>query len=134
MNEKAEDAKAPEVPGQLTAFGVLLILSGVYIAYFVAREALSVYLQWGDNAFVAAFTARFGDSVIFVIGGESLVVTEQGAAVTALVLVIFLALLGIHIATALIRAGAHILSPTFPYQIARLKLRVDRLGESIRSR
>ncbi len=134
MNEQSADAKLPQVPGQLMGFGVFLVVCGGFIAFFVAQEALGVYLQWGDNAFVAAFTEHFGGAELFVLGKDPLVLTAQGAAVTALALFILLALLGIHIAIALMRTGVHILSPTFPYQLARLKMRIDRLGESIRAK
>ena len=133
MDDQTTKRTIPEVPGGLIAFGIVLILSGAFVAFFVAQEVLSVYVQWGDNSFIGALIDHFKDADIFTMGNDSLVVTEQGAAIIALVLFIFLALLGVHIAIALIRAGAHIVSPAFPYQLARLKLRVDSLHEKVKS-
>jgi len=134
MDDQRQKHSDPEVPAGLMAFGVVMIVIGAYIAIFVGQEVLSVYRQWGDNFFIAAFIEKYGDSNILSMGDDSLLVSEYGAAVIGFVMFILLALLGVHIAVALIRAGAHIVSPAFPYQIAQLKRRIESLHEKLRSR
>jgi len=65
------------------------------------------------------------------LGDYPVTVTEQGATIIAYFVFIPIALLGIHIAVALIRAGSHILSPIFPYQISRLKQRIAGLSDKL---
>ena len=65
------------------------------------------------------------------IGDVPVNVTDRGATIIAYFVFVPIALLGIHVAVALIRAGSHILSPIFPYQISRLKQRVDRLSDKL---
>ncbi len=134
MDGRETDHTIAQVPKGLIAFGIVLILSGAFIALFVAQEVLRVYVQWGENSFIRALADQFKNADIFIMGGDSLAITEQGALIIAFVLFVLLALLGVHIATALIRAGAHIVSPAFPYQLAQLKLRIASLREKVESK
>jgi len=134
MDDQRQKNTEPEVPAGLMAFGVVMIVIGGYIAFFVGQEALSVYRQWDDNVFIESFVEKYKDSNLLSLGDDSLVVSEHGAGIIGFVMFTLLALLGVHIAVALIRAGAHIVSPAFPYQIAQLKRRIDSLHEKLRSR
>ena len=131
MHDQSTNQSLPGVPGPLAAFGIALILGGCLIALFVVQELLGVYQRMDDNSFVGELVSRFKDAEILLFGTEPLLITEQGATIIAIFLFVLLALLGIHIAVALIRAGAHILSPVFPYQSAQLRLRVDSLRERV---
>jgi hypothetical protein len=131
MDDQSTNRSMPGIPAPLLALGIALILGGSLIALLVAQEVLSVYQQIDDNSFVAALIRRFKDADILFFGGEPLLVTEQGATLIAIFLFILLALLGIHIAVAFIQAGAQLVSPAFPYQLARLKRRIDKLRERV---
>lgn len=134
MDDAKTEQTIPEVPRGLLALGSVLILSGVFGAFFIGREALSVYRKMGDHSFVGGLIDRLGDTSVFVFGDDQLTVTEQGATIITFVLFIMIALLGTHIAIAFIRAGAHIVSPVFPYQLAQLKLHVARIREKVGNR
>lgn len=118
-----------KVSNQVALLAWALILGGASVAIFILSELLDAYLDVDGNAFVNELTERFSDSTLMTFGNLPVHVTEQGATIIAYFVLIPFALLGIHIAVALIRAGSHILSPVFPYQIARLKQRIDRLSE-----
>ena len=127
MNNSETDQTAIKVSGQMALLAWALILGGVVVAVFVLRELLSAYLDVDSNSFVTELTHRFSDSTLMKLGDYPVTVTEQGATIMAYFVFIPIAMLAIHVAVALIRAGSHILSPTFPYQIARLKQRIDGL-------
>jgi len=69
-----------------------------------------------------------------VFGGEPLTVTAEGASILAIALFVVLALLGIHIAASFLRTGAHIVYPVFPYQLARIRQRMDSLQRRLAGR
>ena len=120
-----------KVPPQVALLGWTMILGGVIIAIYVVMELFSTYRDLDGNSFVGQLTERFTDTTVMTFGELPLSLTEQGATIMAYFVFIPLALLGIHIAAALIRSGAHVLSPAFPYQISRLKQRLDRLSEKL---
>lgn len=129
MNGNETEQSVVQVSGQVALLAWALILGGVVVAIFILRELLNAYLDVDGNAFVGELTRRFADSTLMTLGDFPVSVTAEGATIIAYFVLIPFALLGIHIAVALIRAGSHILSPVFPYQIARLKQRIDRLSE-----
>ena len=120
-----------KVSGDVALLAWALILGGVVVAIFILKELLTAYLDVDGNSFVGELTHRFSDTTLMTLGDIPVNVTEQGAMIIAYFVFIPIALLGIHIAVALIRAGSHILSPVFPYQISRLKQRIDRLGDKL---
>ncbi len=128
---QANDAEASKVtvPAHMALLAWALILGGVFIAVFVLQQLLSAYLDVDSNPFVGDFAERLSGSTLMTFGDFPLVLTEQGATVMAYFVFIPLALIGIHVAVALIRAGSHILSPVFPYQMARLRQRIGRLSD-----
>jgi len=121
-----------EVPAGLLALGIALLIGGVLIAFVVVKEVLMVYRHMDRNAFINGLIDKFKDADLYVSGGNSVMVTEHGATIIAFILFILLALLGVHIAIAFLRAGTHIISPTFPYQIVQLKLRIERLRQKMK--
>ncbi len=131
MDAQRTNQSPPGVSGPLIAFGIALILGGCLMAVVVVQELLGVYRMPDSSPFVGELIGRFKDAEMLLFGGESLLVTEQGATVLAILLFILLALLVIHIAVAFIRAGAHIVSPAFPYQLAQIRLRIDNLRDRI---
>lgn len=108
-----------------------LVLSGVVVAFFVLKELFGAYIDLDGNPFMSGLTDRLSGSTLLTLGDYPVNVTEQGAVFMAYFVFIPIALLGIHVAVALIRAGSHILSPTFPYQFARLKQRIDSLSDRL---
>ncbi|MGI9317429.1 MAG: hypothetical protein ACR2QW_08875 [bacterium] len=120
-----------KVSGEVALLAWALILGGVVVAIFILKELLSAYLAVDGNLFVGELTRRLSDTTLMTLGEFPVIVTEQGATILAYFVFIPIALLGIHVAVALIRAGSHILSPVFPYQISRLKQRIDRLGDKL---
>jgi divalent metal cation (Fe/Co/Zn/Cd) transporter len=131
MDDKRHKTPSDQVPARLLGLGAVLIVCGVVIAFYVARETLRLYQQTGDNPFINALISQFKDTDLLLFAGHPLAITEQGATIVAFAFFILLALLGIHIAVALIRAGTHILSPTFPRQFARLKLQIANLRDKM---
>ncbi len=128
----SEKAEAPvQVSGQMALLAWALILGGVVTAVFVLKELLNAYLDVDSNVFVTELTQRFSDSTLITLGDYPVTVTEQGATIMAYFVFIPIAMIAIHVAVALIRAGSHILAPTFPYQIARLKQRIDGLKDQL---
>ena len=127
---ETEEARVRVSP-QVALLAWALILGGVFIVIYVLQQLLSAYLDVDGNSFVGALARRLSDSTVMTIGDLPLVLTERGALIMAYFVFIPLALLGIHVAVALIRAGSHILSPTFPYQMSRLKQRISRLSARI---
>jgi hypothetical protein len=120
-----------KVSGEVALLAWALILGGVVIVIFILKELLGLYLDLDSNSFIAALTHRFSDTTLVTLGDFPVDVTEQGAAIIAYFVFVPISLLGVHIAVALIRAGSHLLSPVFPYQISRLKQRIDQLRERL---
>ncbi len=131
MQENEARESIVKVPTQVALLAWTLIAGGVIIAIYVLTELLSMYRDVDGNSFVGELTRRFTDTTIMTFSDMPLTLTEQGATILAYFVFIPLALLGVHISVALIRAGAHILSPAFPYQISRLKQRIDRLSDKL---
>ena len=131
IKEEKKETKIPEVPGWILAVGSVLIIAGALAGFYVGREVLQIYLDFRNNPFIGGLKDRFKDTDLFSFGDTPLVVTEQGATIIAFALFILLAFLAVNIAIAFIRAGAHIMSPAFPYQLTRLKLRIDNLRKHI---
>jgi len=129
MENSETNQSTVKVSGEVALLAWALILGGVVVAIFILKELLSAYLDVDGNSFVGELTHRFSDTTLMTLGEFPVNVTEQGATIIAYFVFVPIALLGIHIAVALIRAGSHILSPIFPYQISRLKQRIDRLSE-----
>ena len=127
MDNREAEQRTVEVPGQMAFLAWALILGGVVVAIFVLKELLGVYLDVDGNTFVSELTRRLTDSTVMMLGDHPVIVTGEGAMIMAYFVFIPMALLAIHVAVALIRAGTHILSPTFSYQISRLKQRIDSL-------
>ncbi len=127
MDKREAEQMTVEVPGQMAFLAWALILGGVVVAIFVLKELLGVYLDVDGNTFVSELTRRLTDSTVMMLGDHPVIVTGEGAMIMAYFVFIPMALLAIHVAVALIRAGTHILSPTFSYQISRLKQRIDSL-------
>ena len=134
MDSSETDRTTVTIPGQMALLAWALVLGGVAVAVFVLKELLSAYLDIDSNVFVAELTRRFSDSTLMMLGDHPVTVTEQGATIMAYFVFIPFAMLAIHVAVALIRAGAHILSPTFPYQMSRLKQRIDSLRNQMDNR
>jgi len=134
MEPKPDDRTLPSVPTPFLAAGVALLLAGLGIGGFIALEVYGLYRRVEDNAFVSVLGRRFADADLVVIGGEPLTVTAEGATVLAIALFVVLALLGIHIATAFMRTGAHIVYPVFPHQLTRLRQRIDGLQRRLAGR
>ncbi|MDJ0909379.1 MAG: hypothetical protein QNI99_09295 [Woeseiaceae bacterium] len=128
--EQPEEPRVP-VPTHLALLAWALILGGASVAIYVLTELFRTYRDVDGNSFVGQLAERFSDSTVMTFGELPLTLTEQGATIMAYFVFIPLALLAIHIAAALIRAGSHILSPAFPYQIARLKQRINRLSDKM---
>ena len=128
--EQPEESRVP-VPTHLALLAWALILGGASVAIYVLTELFRTYRDVDGNSFVGQLAERFSDSTVMTFGELPLTLTEQGATIMAYFVFIPLALLAIHIAAALIRAGSHILSPAFPYQIARLKQRINRLSDKM---
>lgn len=131
MQENGTDQPIVKVSGQATLLAWALILGGVFIAVFVLIQLFAAYIDVDGNAFVGALTRRLSDSTVMTLGDIPVTLNEQGARIMAYFVFIPMALLGIHIAVALVRAGSHIMSPMFPYQISRLKQRIDRLSDKV---
>ena len=131
MNNGETEQSTVKVSGEVALLAWALILGGVVVAIFVIKELLSAYLDVDGNVFVGELTRRFSDATLMTFGDFPVNVTEQGATIIAYFVFVPMALLGIHIAVALIRAGSHILSPVFPYQISRLKQRIDSLSDKL---
>lgn len=134
MDSSETDRTTVTIPGQMALLAWALVLGGVAVAVFVLKELLSAYLDIDSNVFVAELTRRFSDSTLMMLGDHPVTVTEQGATIMAYFVFIPFAMLAIHVAVALIRAGSHILSPTFPYQMSRLKQRIDSLKNQLDSK
>ncbi len=134
MDNRETDQTTVKVTGQMALLAWAMILGGVAVAIFVLKELLSAYLDAGSNVFVTELTNRFSDSTLLTFGDYPVTVTEQGATIMAYFVFIPFAMLAIHVAVALIRAGSHILSPTFPYQMSRLKQRIDSLKNQLDSK
>ncbi len=132
-SEEPEETRV-HVPAHLALLAWALILGGAGVAIYVITELFSTYRDVDGNSFVGQLSERFSDSTVMTFGELPLTLTEQGATIMAYFIFIPLAVLGIHIAAALIRAGSHILSPAFPYQIARLKQRINRLSDKLDER
>ena len=131
MQESKAEQSAVKVSGQSALLAWALILGGVFVAVFVLIQLFAAYVDVDGNAFVGALTRRLSDSTVLTLGDIPVILNEQGARIAAYFVFIPMALLGIHIAVALIRAGSHIMSPMFPYQISRLKQRMDRLSDKV---
>ena len=131
MDNIEKEQSNVKVSGEVALLAWALILGGVVVAIFILKELLTAYLDVDGNSFVGKLTHRFSDTTLMTLGDFPVNVTEQGATIIAYFVFIPFALLGIHIAVALIRAGSQILSPVFPYQISRLKQRIDRLGDKL---
>ena len=131
MDNRETDQTTVKVPGEMALLAWALILGGVVVAIFVLKELLSAYLDVDGNPFVVGLTQRFSDTTLMTIGDIPVTVTDQGATIIAYFVFVPIALLGIHVSVALIRAGSHILSPVFPYQMSRLKQRIDRLSDKL---
>lgn len=131
MDNSATGQKTVKVPVEMALLAWTLILSGAAVAAFILKELFSVYRDVGINPFVSGLTERFSDATLMTFGDFPVNVTEHGATIMAYFVFIPIALLGIHVAVALIRAGSHILSPVFPYQISRLKRRIDHLSDKL---
>ena len=131
MNRSETEQEIVKVSGEAAVLAWALILVGMVILIFILNELLTAYLDVDSNAFISEMTRRFSDTTFMALGEFPVYVTESGAVFLAYFLFIPIALLGIHIAIALIRAGSQILSPAFPYQIARLKHRIDRLHQKL---
>lgn len=134
MDNSESNQSTVKVSGEVALLAWALILGGVVVAVFVLNELLGAYLDVDENSFVGRLTNQFSDTTLMTLGDFPVNVTEQGATLIAYFVFVPIALLGIHIAVALIRAGSHILSPVFPYQISRLKQRIDRLGDKLDSK
>lgn len=119
------------VPSHLAALGRALIAGGVYVAIYVLMQLFRVYRDVGGDSFISELSRQFADSTVMTLGDLPLSVTERGATIMAYFVFVPLALLGIHVAATLIRAGTHILSPAFPYQMARLKWKISRLNNKL---
>ena len=132
MDNQKKTQNMPSVPKGILILGSFLIFIGSYVAYYVIREVLNIYLNWGENPFIALLTEQFKNTELFAFSDSPFVVTDQGGVIIAFILFIMLALLGIKIAVSFIRAGAHIISPAVPYQLERLKLRIDRLNDRVK--
>lgn len=131
MENRETKHTSVKVPAEMALLAWALLLSGVVIALFVLKEILSAYRDIDGNTFVRELTDRISDTTLMTLGDLPVTVTEQGATIMAFFVFIPIALLGIHVAVALIRAGSHILSPIFPYQIARLKQRIESLRHEV---
>lgn len=131
MNSNGTEKTSVKVSAELTLLAWALILGGVTVAVFVLKELLGAYHDIDGNSFIARLTDQFGDTTLMTLGEFPAKVTEQGAMILAYFVFIPIALLSIHVAVALIRAGSHILSPVFPYQITRLKQRFDSLSDKL---
>lgn len=131
MDNGGTEQTTVKVSANVALLAWALILSGAAIAFFVLKELLSAYRDLNGNSFVSGLVDRFSDTTLMTLGDFPLNVTDQGATIMAYFVFIPIALLGIHVAVALIRAGSHILSPVFPYQISRLKQRIDSLSDKL---
>ncbi len=131
MEHSETEQSAVKVSSGVALLAWALIVGGVVVAIYILKELLNTYLDVDGNAFVGELTRRLSDSTLMTLGEYPVNVTEQGAAIIAYFVFIPIALLGIHVAVALIRAGSQILSPVFPYQISRLKQRIDRLRDKV---
>lgn len=134
MDDRKHETPLGQVPAPLLGLGTVLIVAGVVIGFYVAREALAFYRQTEGNLFINALISRFKDTDLLTFADHPLAITEQGATIVAFTFFILLALLGVHIAIALIRAGAHILSPAFPHQFARLKLQLQGIRDKMNTK
>ncbi len=131
MQENGIDQPVAKVSGQSALLAWALILGGVFVTVFVLIQLFAAYVDIDGNEFVGALAERLSDSTVMTLGDIPVTLTEQGARIMAYFVFIPIALLGVHIAVALIRAGSHIMSPMFPYQISRLKQRIDRLSDKV---
>ena len=131
MQNNEPDQSVARVATPVAMLAWTLIVGGVIIAIYVLDQLLTVYFDSDGSSFVGVLSQRFTDKTLMTFGDIPLEVTEYGATVLAYFVFVPLALLGIHIAVALIRAGAQILSPTFPYQISRIKQRLENLREKV---
>ncbi len=131
MNNSESEQTTTKVSVEVALLAWALILSGAVVAAFVLGELLSAYRDVDGNSFVRHITDRFSDTTLMTLGDFPVDVTAHGAAIMAYFVFIPIALLGIHVAVALIRSGSHILSPEFPHQIARLKQRINRLSDEL---
>ena len=131
MQPNEPEETTVRVSAHIALLAWALIVGGVIAAIYILMELFSTYRDVDGNSFVGQLTERFSDSTVMTFGDLPLTLTEQGATIMAYFVFIPLALLAIHIAAALIRAGSHILSPAFPYQMSRLKQRINRLSDKM---
>ena len=131
MDDSEPKKSIKVVSGGLQLLAWLLILGGVFIALFILQELFNTYQHMDSHSFVGSLINLFSDSTLLSFANQPLEVTTQGATILAYFLFALFALLGCHIAIAFIRAGTHILSPTFPYQFARLKERINRISSKV---
>lgn len=109
--------------------GFALIAAGIALAYFVLREAWSLYQNLDGNVFVDGVLARLPDQILFSIDGRPFVLSAAGTLIVAVVLFILLASFAVRVALALINAGVQVLSPSFARQLTGLKEELARLRE-----
>jgi len=121
-----------QISTNLNLLAWILVLSGVVTAALILLELLSVYHDSANNPFIQRIVDRVGDSTLATLGEFPVTITTQGTEVLAYFIFVPIALLAIHVAVALIRSGVHILSPTFPYQLARLKQKIDSLSDGLK--
>ena len=81
MNQENKETAPPELPKWIIAIRSILVLFGVLTGFFVAREVLRVYWQFGNNSFVDGLVNCFTNNNLFSFHDISLVVTEQGATI-----------------------------------------------------
>ena len=124
----------PQVSANLTLLAWVLILSGVVTAALILNELLGVYRGSANNSFIQRLVEKIGNSTLGTLGEFPVTITNQGTEVLAYFIFVPISLLGVHVAIALIRSGTHILSPTFPYQMARLKHKISNLNDDLKNK
>lgn len=134
LRDTTANQSVPQVPGLLIALGIALIVGGLIAAIFVALEVLGVYNELGSNVFINDLALRFGDVELLSFGSDPLIFTAHGAVAVAILFFILLAWLGLHLALALIRAGVNIVSPAFPYQLRRIRQKIQGLRNRMMSK
>ncbi len=116
---------------QILGFGMIGV--GLFICFYLARELLNTYIDFGSSKFVIGLTDWLSGQTFLVVDElHSVSIGEGGAGVFAILTLFLLAWTGASIAYALIKNGAQLLSPAFKSDVESIKARLNRIKLSIK--
>ncbi|MGH1539151.1 MAG: hypothetical protein ACRBHB_01900 [Arenicella sp.] len=111
---------------RILGFGMIGI--GLFICFYLARELLSTYNDFGSSRFVMDVTEWLNGQTFLVVDElHSVSIGEGGAGVFAILCLFLLAWTGASVAYALIKNGAQLLSPAFKSDVESIKTRLNKI-------